>query len=54
MLERFDLYFGFEVPWSNEVVTGPETKLPKDYEVFERKKLKGRSGIFVSVRYCVV
>ena len=29
MMEMFDLYFGFEVPWWNEVVENPESKLPK-------------------------
>ena len=29
MMEIFELYFGFEVPWWNEVVADPESKLPK-------------------------
>ena len=29
MMEIFDLYFGFEVPWWNEVVEDPACKLPK-------------------------
>ena len=29
MLEIFDLYFGFEVPWWNSAVTSPSLKLPK-------------------------
>jgi len=29
MLEIMDLYYGFEVPWWNEAVANPETKLPK-------------------------
>ena len=29
MMEIFDLYFGFEVPWWNEVVEDPASKLPK-------------------------
>lgn len=27
MMEMFDLYLGFEVPWWNEAVTTPESKL---------------------------
>ena len=29
MLEIFQLYLGFEVPWWNEVLSDPESKLPK-------------------------
>ena len=29
MMEVFDLYFGFEVPWWNAAVKNPESKLPK-------------------------
>ena len=29
MMELFQVYFGFEVPWWNEVVENPESKLPK-------------------------
>ena len=29
MLEMFQLYLGFEVPWWNEVLSNPESKLPK-------------------------
>ena len=45
MLERFDLYFGFEVPWWNEVVTGPETKLPKTTK-YLREKFEGEEYDF--------
>ena len=29
MVEMFELYFGFEVPWWNEVNVTPGSKIPK-------------------------
>ena len=35
MMELFDLYLGFEVPWWNEAVTSPELKMPKTMKYLE-------------------
>ena len=35
MLEIFDIYLGFELPWWNEAVTGPVSKLPKTMKYLE-------------------
>ena len=36
MMEMIDLYFGFEVPWWNEVVDKPESKLPKTMKYLQK------------------
>ena len=35
MMEIFDLYLGFEIPWWNEAVATPELKLPNTMEYLE-------------------
>ena len=35
MMELFDLYLGFEVPWWNEATTSPKLKMPKTMKYLE-------------------
>ena len=35
MMEMFDLYFGFEIPWWNEAVNNPQVKLPRTMKYLE-------------------
>ena len=48
MMEMFDLYFGFEVPWWNEVVSNLGSKRPKTAQYladnFQGEEYKFRSG----------
>ena len=39
MMEVFDLYFGFEVPWWNEAVNDAALKLPKTLKYLKPLKM---------------